>query len=99
MVPVLRVNPPVLRDVAGLETAVAAAVSGTGAGAALADAAAGMSGLHSAGGCNAARAALKAACQSVNTALGCHSEKLYAAARQYEAVDASSGRRLQQFFR
>ncbi|MBS9534211.1 hypothetical protein KIH27_11495 [Mycobacterium sp. M1] len=96
MAPTLRVNPPVLRDVAARERAVAAAVSNTGANEALADTAAGLLGLRSAGGCHAARAALEPANRSVSTALDGHADKLDAAARQYDATDETFGRRLQQ---
>lgn len=78
---------------------MATAASNTGATAALADAAAGMAGLHSAGGCQSAQTLLDAANQAVSTALGGHSEKLDAAARQYEATDTAFARRLQQFSR
>ena len=97
--PTLRVNAPTLRDVAAAEKSVAAAASNTGAAAALADAAAGMAGLRTAGGCQSAQTVLDAANQSVSTALNGHSEKLEAAAQQYEATDATFGRRLQQFSR
>lgn len=97
MTPTLRVNAPTLRDVAAEERSVATAASNTGAAGALGEAAAGMAGLRTAGGCQSAQAALDAVNQSVSTALNGHSEKLEAAAGQYEATDAAFGRRLQQF--
>lgn len=78
---------------------MAAATSRTGAAAALADAAAGMAGLHTADGCQSAQTMLDAANESVSAALNAHSDKLEAAARQYEATDSAFGRRLQQFSR
>lgn len=97
MAPVLRVHPPVLRNVSADEKSVAAAASSTGASESLADGAAGMAGLHTADGCRSAQVTLDAANRSVSTALDDHSEKLEAAARQYETTDATFGRRLQQF--
>src|SRR5437868_2916429 len=99
MTPTLRVDAPVLRDVAAGEKSVAAAAANTGAAGALSDAAAGMAGLRTAGGCQSAQTVLDAVNQSVSTALNGHSEKLEAAAQQYEATDATFGRRLQQFSR
>lgn len=96
MAPVLRVLPPVLRDVAADEKSVAAAASSTGASAALVDAAAGMAGLRTADGCRSAQVTLDTANESVSVALNDHADKLEAAARQYEATDAAFGQRLQQ---
>ncbi|MBP3082779.1 type VII secretion target [Mycolicibacterium fortuitum] len=99
MTPTLRVNAPTLRDVAAAEQSVAAAASNTGAAGALGDAAAGMAGLRTAGGCQSAQAVFDEVNQSVSAALNGHSQKLEAAAQQYEATDATFGRRLQQFSR
>ena len=85
-----------LRAVSAEEKAVGTALSNTGADSALDDAASGMSGLHSADGCQSARSTLETANRLLNTDLGSHSEKLDSAAQQYEATDAASGLRLQQ---
>ncbi|MEV0671244.1 type VII secretion target [Mycobacterium sp. NPDC050441] len=99
MAPTLRVYPTVLRHVSADEKSVAAAASNTGAAAALADAATGMAGLHSADGCRLAQTMLDAANQAVSAALNDHSEKLEAAAQRYEATDVAFGRRFQQLSR
>jgi hypothetical protein len=93
----LRVDPDRLRSAARAQADVGAFVSGIGAGQSMTTAAAGVSGLLSAGACQFAGSIVDAALDAVHEELASHSDKLSRAADKYHRTDEELGRRLRKF--
>lgn len=91
------VDPTHLRTAAQTQADVGTFVSGLTTGQALADGAAGLSGLLSEAACQLAGTVLDSAASSVHDALTDHSTKLIAAAEHYQRMDEEFGRRMRAF--
>lgn len=92
-------NPASLRDAAGAEADVSAAVSGMDVGTLMSGAGAGVSGLTSAGACQFVGSVVDNALGSVGDELTSHSEKLRRAADLYQRTDERSGHRIGKLIR
>lgn len=97
MAGILRVDPKALRDAAQTQTEVAAFVSAMAVGESMTSAGAGVSGLHSAAGCQLVADVLSAATTAAHEELTSHAGKMSKAADTYERADKDLGDRLRKF--
>lgn len=99
MAGVLRVDPKALRDAAQAQTKVATFLSTMAVGDSMTSAGAGLSGLHSAAGCQLVADVLGAATTAAHEELASHADKMSKAADTYERADKELGDRLRKFVR
>lgn len=97
MAGVLRVDPKALRDAAQAQAEVATFVSTMAVGESMSSAGAGVSGLHSATGCQLVADVFGAATTAVHEELTSHAGKMSKAADTYERADKELGDRLRKF--
>jgi len=95
----LRVDPQRLRSAAQAQSEVGDYVAAMDTGRSMAGAAAGVSGLLTAGACELAGSVLDAALSAVHEELSGHSDKLSSAADIYQRTDAELARELSKFGR
>lgn len=99
MAGVLRVDPAVLRDAAKAQTEVATFVATMAVGESMTSAGTGVSGLHSAIGCQLVADVFTTATTAAHQELASHADKMSKAADMYERADKELGERLRKFVR